>query len=79
MGENSWLTRKASPPTGTIKNSIRNVSWLLSYVALNLKYIKYTVRKEDTTKNSFMDVLYTEMKDVNRSRYRVTKTRANII
>ena len=45
-----------------------NVSWLWSYVALNFMYIKYTVPMDDTRKNTFITVLYTEMKLVNRSK-----------
>lgn len=33
------------------------VSWLWSYVALNLAYIRYTVPAEDTRKKTFMAVL----------------------
>lgn len=48
------------------------VSWLWSYVALNLTYIKYSVAPAADMKTIFIQVLYTDTKDVTKSKYRDT-------
>ena len=48
-----------------------------SYVALNLWKIRNTVAYVDARKMTFMQVLYRDTNEVNRSRYLVVKTNAN--
>lgn len=57
-------------------NSIRNVSWLESYVALNLLKIKNTVAHDVVTNSTFIRVLYTEMNVKKTSKYLHEETRS---
>jgi len=47
------------------------LSWLWSYVGLNLKNIKYNVPYDAVRNTTFIKLLYTDTKLVNKSRYRV--------
>jgi len=74
--ENSWFTNRESKATGMSRNSTLNVSWLLSYVARNFMYIRYSVPYEPPRKIIFMTELYRETKFVSRSKYLVVYTSA---
>lgn len=47
------------------------LSWLWSYVGLNLKNIKYNVPYDADRNTTFIKLLYTDTKLVNKSRYLV--------
>lgn len=75
----SWLMSNANITVGISKNSMRNESWLRSYVARNLTNIRNTVATDAPINTTFITVLYTLMNVVTKSKYRVRYTMANRI
>lgn len=64
---NSWCMNKANAAVGINTNSIRNKSFLRSYVLRNWMNIKNTVARDKQINKTLITELYTLKNSVNKS------------